>query len=632
MRALRCLVGAIAMFVSLAGWGQDGMLLGGAASSQAVASDEQATIRVERRAVAVSPPAGSRFLEPVVAPPGAVVGAPEVAGTVPTVPSTMSGAQPAGDAVRDETGDAEAASASDVAAFAGGLPAAYVEVAREIEARVRDHARTSAEAMARVQGSFGALGMDFSDTDVRAEARDEMNTKLGLIRYYSGAMETLADAVVAQDAYRSAQAKALISEAKSLADLHGALDGLGRQGVKGDGEAYALAALNPSRIFLSRDAAVFPIRVRALAHPVSIETARMLVQGGGAQSSALRLDPSECEGVSLGLGEDCVLTVHYAGLGAGVPAVPSGFVSVGLVSDAVEGAVRQMLAVRFGALPTPPQAQLRLEALETAAAELQTQTRDSIGALEQTLDMRIETLSDVVERMVQGAETRLAGVETQAGEALKAVEVVQESSMQMKQALDAEIEARKGMEDRIETTVVAEAEQVVASVTAALIEEVDRRLMDTGAMDGRDDILGELYGRVAELEGRGGALDTGMAPARGGMVSIPERVRIVRLMGRSAQLEIVGPAGTGVSRVTLSQGDPLPERGWTLQQVLPGRGRIDLRDPSGDVVSVYPKAWPVEPERAAAGLEGVGSVVPGARGDAMSGAVPGAMELRINEG
>ena len=475
----RWAVAVMAMCAVFSARGQDQMLLGGATATQGSQSPDQRqpTIQVERRAFAVRSPADANLEQPPVAGLSAPTSSRAGDGDgALQVPSTMS-EPPAGAAPRAP--GVPAVGASDVAAFAGGLPAAYVEVAREIDARIRDHARTSAEARARVQGSFGALGIDFGDTERRARARDEMNSKLGLIAYYSGAMGTLAKAVDAKSKYRTAQARALISEAESLADLHGALDGLGRRGVEADGEAYALAAFDPPRLFLSHDAAVFPVRVRALASPVSVESAHMLVDGAGAVAAAVHLDATQCKGVLLDLGDDCLLMLHYDGLSTEVRRVPGGFVSVGLVSDAVAGEVRQSLAVRFGALPTPPQARLRLDALESAAGELQVQTREAIGALETTLASQLGTFSAVVERMVAGTEARLVSVEAHSGEAVEAVEAVGASTVQLKQLLDAEIEARKDMEGRFETLVVAGAQQAVEGATEALLEQFDRRVPNT---------------------------------------------------------------------------------------------------------------------------------------------------------
>ena len=499
--------------------------------------------------------------------------------------------------------------------FEGGSPHAYAALSRAIEDSIVSFSRSAAESQQRIEQSFGAVGLDFTDPSQRYEARAKLQRDLALLQFYTASIKTLGDAVTAESDFRSRQVSAHINSVRDLGRTRAALAQLSSLAPGSTPDSpYALVSLTPDVVRLTRAAKAHSVTVRSHASAVSVDSATFAVPAG---VPPFAVDVSGCAERVLVIGESCVLLVLSPAFAAH-ETVPSGVMRVGVSSESGDSDLSQQVSVSLAPLEVPPALDDRLAQVEAAAPALDQRNEERMEHLARELvtviDGRLQAFQDAVDAVHEADESAKRQLVVQAKQAEQAREALSVSfSEEMDRAAEARAALAEGLADVARS--LADAERVRLEDREA--DRLERESLATDVSDlseqiaaaayfgqspggaGSTEAHAELLGRLADLEGMVllGPPAATAAPAAF-TPSFVDRVHILSLVGDEASLYIEGPSPAAPPvRLTVRPGAPLPYPGWSLSAVLAGEGRIDLSSPSGQIVPVFPSRAPLRPGR-----------------------------------
>lgn len=530
----------------------------------------------------VPPPATGPALS-AVPPPGGLVARPASSAAPPPAPVGAPDGEVGGVVARHEIGSA----VEDIFSFEGGAPRAYGELSVELERAIIDFARATASAQARIERNFGSLGLDFDDPAQRAAARSALQKDLSLVTFYTASLAPLEEALKAQTSFRRAQADSHVQLIEGLGRTRAAVSSLSRvaPGALGPSSPYALVILDPPLLEVTRAPGVHAIGVEALASGVQVRGAAFPAD----VAAAYAVDTSGCVGATLAIGERCLLLVVLRGVEAPT-AVPSSVLSVdvGLASGSASQSQRLGLAV--GPLKVPPELADRLAGVERLVPEAEARISGVVATLHQQLVGVMETRLTSIDDSL----SEIAGERADATARLEGVSAASASADEVLRAELTEVVARIDMSGDAYADAFVALEARLADAISSLA--YDAPALSTGA---GDPAMLELLARVQSLED-----DVVPAPpAFEGSLMVAEvtpfvdRVHILSLLGDRASLYVEGSLpGSAPTRLTVSVGEALPQRGWFLESVDAAAGRIELRSPSGVTVAVFPRVAVPRPE------------------------------------
>ena len=494
--------------------------------------------------------------------------------------------------------------------FDGGSPQAYAALAKAIEESLIAFSRSTAESQARAERGFGSLGLDFSDSSQRYEARVKLQRDLSLLQFYSSAAKTLGDAVTAESTFRSAQVSAHINSVQDLGRTRAALAQLASlaPGATPD-SPYALVSLEPASIVLTRASRVHAITVRSHASGVVVRDTSLAI---ASDHASFPVDASSCSGIVLAIGESCVLLVASPRFPVDVP-VPSGVLRVAVSVDGSPSALAQQIPVSISPLEVPPAVDDRLRVVEAAGPEIQKRNDDRMEHLAKGLvaviDERLTTFETAVQTVHDADESARRQITLEAQHSTKEREVLSLAfSAQLALAADARDALQSALTDISSALTDAEAARLtdrasdreardsLAQVVSNLTEQIQSGVLALPGSGIDQSVYTELTARVHDLETMVllGVSPSGVSSSSDvPHVAFPlvDRIHILSLFGDEASLYIEGAVpGASPVRVTIRPGQPLPQPGWTLHAVHPASGRIDIASPSGQTISVYPRS------------------------------------------
>ena len=503
----------------------------------------------------------------------------------------------------------------DIHPFEGGSPHAYAALSRAIEDSLVSFSRSAAESQQRIEQSFGAVGLDFTDPSQRYEARAKLQRDLALLEFYTASIQTLGEAVTAESDFRSRQVAAHISSVRDLGRTRAALAQLSTLAPGSTPDSpYALVSLAPDVVRLTRAAKAHSVTVRSHASGVSVDSATFAVPSG---LPPFAVDASGCAGRVLAIGESCVLLVLSPAFSVHDP-VPSGAMRVAVSSASGDSDLSQQVAVGLAPLEVPPELDDRLAEVEAAAPALDQRNAERIEHLARELvaiiDARLQAFQGAVDSVREADESAQRQLHVQAQQSAQAREALSVAfSEEMARAADARAALADGLSDIARSLADAErarlddreADRLERDALAGEVSDLTEQIaaaayfgQGPAGSAASTEAHAELLGRLADLEGMvllgppaaSASPASAVAPAPFAS-SFVDRVHILSLVADIASLYIEGPTPAAPSvRLTVSAGSPLPHPGWSLSTVDAGAGRIDLLSPSGEIVPVFPRA------------------------------------------